>query len=500
MTKVKLPNYFLMQDPEVMWSLWQGQRWQGETSRHQRGARVHQRRPQAHREAQVPLHIHLTHRCPAAAPSRAHRGESHTKHPLTPDKTEESGQYRKLQPLDFLTYDMIPTSTAELVFKIHFTLSSSVQHRVENGVSTPSQPTTDLGFHPQAMERAHHTSNPSYPALNTPSSYIESNSSTPSYPGTTTPSLSYLGSNTPLGSCVTSEPSPLPSEPSQIAISHGSPRTEHQVHVVDQPNLKAIQQCSSLHQGQDVPRIGQQISATNGFDHGKEAPGGSPLLGQHLSKGAQGSPVLLRQASLGQGSHQSPVLSRQPPIGQPVHNSPVLSRHPAVTQPQANAVLIPHASILQVSQRSPSLDRHPMHSGYTTPDERHGNLSRQSSSSGYQGPPTPTFPISPAAYQDDRIMGMGVGFRQGSPAPGVQPQLPEKRRMSSGDKPNGMLSYGTMNGRIRSPASGGSTPSYFHTLSDFSRFNIPGKSVASLHMGVIFLKCVVHVLYFRTFA
>uniref|UniRef100_A0A674N5K7 Tensin 1 n=1 Tax=Takifugu rubripes TaxID=31033 RepID=A0A674N5K7_TAKRU len=243
--------------------------------------------------------------------------------------------------------------------------------------------------------------------------------------------------------------------------------------------IQTIQQCSSVHQGQDVPRTGQQMSATNGFDLGVEALGGSPILGQRLSKGAQGSPVLSRQTSLGQGSQQSPVLNRQPPLGQPVHGSPVLSRHPSVTQPQAHAVLIPHASILQVSQRSPSLDRHPMHSGYTTPDERHGNLSRQSSSSGYQGPPTPTFPISPAAYQDDRIMGMGVGFRQGSPAPVVQPQLPEKRRMSSGDKPNGTLSYGTMNGRIRSPASGGSTPSYFHTLSDFSRFNIADGSPES---------------------
>lgn len=130
-----------------------------------------------------------------------------------------------------------------------------------------------------------------------------------------------------------------------------------------------------------------------------------------------------------------------------------------------------HSSMTQVSQRSPTLDVHPMHSGYTTPDERHGNLSRQSSSSGYQGPPTPCFPVSPTPYQDERVIGTGVGFRQGSPSPGVQPQLPEKRRMSSGDRPNGGLSYGTLNGRIRSPASGGSTPSYFHTLSDFSRFN-----------------------------
>lgn len=342
------------------------------------------------------------------------------------------------------------------------------------------------------MESAHHTSNPPFQGLNTPasSSCVDSNSITPSYPGTTTPSLSYLSSNTQLGRCVTSEPSPLPSEPSQIMISYGSPRTEHQIHVVDPANLKAIQQCSSVHQGQDVPRTGQQISATNGFDLGLEALGSS----RHLSKGAQGSPVLSRQPSLGQGSQQSPVLNRQPALGQPLQSSPGLSRHPSVTQPQGNAVLIPHASVLQVSQRSPSLDRHPMHSGYTTPDERHGNLSRQSSSSGYQGPPTPTFPVSPAAYQDDRIMGMGVGFRQGSPAPGFQPQLPEKRRMSSGDKPNGMVSYGTMNGRIRSPASGGSTPSYFHTLSDFSRFNIPGKCV-----GKVFFLSVLAMLCFRAF-
>ncbi|MEQ2168316.1 hypothetical protein GOODEAATRI_013058 [Goodea atripinnis] len=110
-----------------------------------------------------------------------------------------------------------------------------------------------------------------------------------------------------------------------------------------------------------------------------------------------------------------------------------------------------------------------MHSGYTTPDERHGNLSRQSSSSGYQGPPTPSFPISSAGYPDG---GIGISFRQGSPAPGFQPQLPEKRRMSSGDRPNGALSYGTLNGKIMSPVSGGSTSGYFHTLSDFSRFNM----------------------------
>lgn len=74
---------------------------------------------------------------------------------------------------------------------------------------------------------------------------------------------------------------------------------------------------------------------------------------------------------------------------------------------------------------------------------------------------------------------MGMGFRQGSPAPSFQPQLPEKRRMSSGDRPNGALSYGTMNGKIASPMSAGTTPGYFHTLSDFSRFNMPDGSPES---------------------
>lgn len=346
------------------------------------------------------------------------------------------------------------------------------------------------------MESVHHTSNPPYQGLNTRSSslsFVDSNSSTPSYPGTTTPSLPYLSSNTQLERCATSEPSPLPTETLPLTISHGRPRTEHQIHVVDPPNLKAVQQCSNVHQGQEVPRIGHPILSTNGL--GLEALGGSPVLGRHLPKGAQGSPVLSRQPSLGQGSQQSPFLVRKPAVGQPGQSSPGLSRHPSVTQPQGNAVLVPHALVLQVSQRSPSLDRHPMHSGYTTPDERHGNLSRQSSLSGYQGPPTPTFPVSPAAYQDDRTMGYGMGFHQGSPAPGFQPQLPEKRRMSSGDKPNGTVSYGTMNGRIRSPASGGSTPSYFHTLSDFSRFNIPGKYVELLHMERFFCVYIVHVLF-----
>uniref|UniRef100_A0A8C4ZPE1 Tensin 1 n=1 Tax=Gadus morhua TaxID=8049 RepID=A0A8C4ZPE1_GADMO len=220
------------------------------------------------------------------------------------------------------------------------------------------------------------------------------------------------------------------------------------------------------------PHLGRQPLPCSGFEApGLQGPlgpgGGSPVLARRPSQGGQSSPVLIRQSSLGPGSQRSPVLSRQPGAAAAHQGSPVLPRH---------------ASASQASQRSPSLDRHPLHSGYTTPDERHGNLSRQSSSSGYQGPPTPSFPVSPAGYLDGGALG---GFRQGSPAPGFQPQLPEKRRMSSGERPaNGALSYGTLNGKMSSSSSsplsgGGGTPGYFHTLPDFSKFNMPDGSPES---------------------
>ncbi len=264
------------------------------------------------------------------------------------------------------------------------------------------------------------------------------------------------------------------SEPSQITLSHGSPHAQHRTNILNHPTQNAILQQRPI-ANQDGSIMVQQTSPANGFEAGMAGVSGSPILVRRLSQGAQNSPVLSRQASLGQGSQRSPVLSRQPSLGQPMQTSPVLSRQPSITHPQGSPILGHHPSVSQVSQRSPSLDRHPMHSGYTTPDERHGNLSRQSSSSGYQGPPTPSFPVSPAGYQDGGMMGVSVGLRQGSPAPGFQPQLPEKRRMSSGDRPNGALSYGTLNGKMMSPVTGGSNPSYFHTLSDFSRFNMPGK-------------------------
>ncbi|XP_031730863.1 tensin-1 isoform X4 [Anarrhichthys ocellatus] len=395
---------------------------------------------------------------------------------------EQSTSPRSLSPLGETTAQQrIPSPTSHT---LNPPLSSSSPIQSSQGdhpssVSTPSQPTTDSGFRSQATESAYPTPTPSYQALNTPtSSYLDSSSPTSSYFGTTTPTLSYLGPNTLLGSYVASDISPPTLEPSQTTLSHGSPHAQHRTNILGSTYNPLLQQRSCAIQEGSI--MGQQTSPANGFDVGMVGLSGSPILGRRPSQGAQSSPVQSsKQASLGQGSQRSPVLSRQPSLGQPMQSSPVLSRQPSITHPQGSPVLGRHPSVSQVSQRSPSLDRHPMHSGYTTPDERHGNLSRQSSSSGYQGPPTPSFPISPAGYQDGGMMGMGIGFRQGSPVPGFQPQLPEKRRMSSGDRPNGALSYGTLNGKIMSPMSGGSNPGYFHTLSDFSRFNMSDGSPES---------------------
>ncbi|XP_054827367.1 tensin-1 isoform X5 [Eublepharis macularius] len=134
---------------------------------------------------------------------------------------------------------------------------------------------------------------------------------------------------------------------------------------------------------------------------------------------------------------------------------------------------------------SPSLDRHIIY-GYPTPEEKRPTLSRQSSASGFQAPSTPSFPVSPAYYHgissphssspDSAI------YRQGSPTP-PQPVLPEKRRMSSGDRSNSLPNYATVNGKTSSPISSGmSSPSsgssmaFHHTLPDFSKFSMPDSS------------------------
>ncbi|XP_061774373.1 tensin-1 isoform X4 [Nerophis ophidion] len=356
--------------------------------------------------------------------------------------------------------------------------SQGVIASAESSISTPSQSTTDSSFQTQAAVTAYPTPTSSYQALiSTNSSHLDSIPPTSSFQGITSPTLSNLCPNTQSRSYVAPD-SGLSTwiEPSKTIVSHGSPQLQQRTNNRTFTDNALFQKHPSAYQEGSFG--GQQMSQVNGFETGVLGSNGSPILGRHQFQGNQINQVLNRQDSMEQKSQQSPILSRKPSLGQPMQSSPVLSRHPSVSQSHGSPVLGRHPSVSQMSQRSPSLDRHPMHSGYTTPDERYGNLSRQSSSSGYQGPSTPSYPVSPAVYQEGGMTGMGLGFRQGSASPGFQPQLPEKRRMSSGDRPNGSVSYSSLNGKM-STMSGGSTPSYFHTLSDFSRFNMPDGSTDS---------------------
>ncbi|XP_032620304.1 tensin-1 isoform X4 [Chelonoidis abingdonii] len=133
---------------------------------------------------------------------------------------------------------------------------------------------------------------------------------------------------------------------------------------------------------------------------------------------------------------------------------------------------------------SPSLGRHIMY-GYSAPEEQRPTLSRQSSASGYQPPSTPSFPVSPAYYpglsSPQSSSPDSATYRQGSPT--LQPVLPEKRRMSAGERSNSLPNYATVNGKISSPVSSGmSSPSsgssvaYPHTLPDFSKLSLPDSS------------------------
>lgn len=328
--------------------------------------------------------------------------------------------------------------------------------------------------------------------------------SMPSQSMSYTPTLSHPSYSIPLtGSYFGPDLSPSPPEPIQVNAmgvqpALGSPDTRHRNMSTNTSPSPVLQNRLA---NQDNPLLDQQSSPPNGYQPGvssspilirhgmvSQATQSSPMLSRQMpnSQGTQSSPTLGRQAfqssppmgyqpslvqSVVQPNQSSPVLSRQPSTSQATQSSPVLSRQASLTHPgQGSPILGRHPSMSQVSHGSPSLDRHPMYSGYTTPDERHGALSRQSSSSGYHPPSTPSFPVSPAGYPDS------LAFRQGSP--GLQPQLPEKRRMSSGERPNGSLSYGTLNGKVSSPmSSGGSTPSvhFFHTLPDFSKLNMCGK-------------------------
>ncbi|KAL1770535.1 tensin-1 isoform X2 [Sigmodon hispidus] len=206
---------------------------------------------------------------------------------------------------------------------------------------------------------------------------------------------------------------------------------------------------------------------------------GSPSLGRH--------PV---------GSHQVPGLHSSVAT---TPGSPSMGRHPGAHQGNlasslhGNAVISPGSPSLgrhmsgsgSVVPGSPSLDRHAAYGGYSTPEDRRPTLSRQSSASGYQAPSTPSFPVSPAYYPGLSSPATSpspdsAAFRQGSPTPA----LPEKRRMSMGDRAGSLPNYATISGKVSSSPiangmsspSGSSMVSFSHTLPDFSKYSIPDNS------------------------
>ncbi|XP_074884788.1 tensin-1 isoform X15 [Buteo buteo] len=160
--------------------------------------------------------------------------------------------------------------------------------------------------------------------------------------------------------------------------------------------------------------------------------------------------------------------------------SPGLGRH-AVTA-HGNLVATPGSPSLARHQATAAVPPSSPLYGYPSPEERRPTLSRQSSSSGYQPPSTPSFPVSPAYYPGTSTPHSSspdsAAYRQGSPTP--QPALPEKRRMSAGDRSNSLPNYATINGKASSPLSsgmsspsGGSAVTFSHTLPDFSKFSMP---------------------------
>ncbi|XP_040295442.1 tensin-1 isoform X15 [Bufo bufo] len=222
----------------------------------------------------------------------------------------------------------------------------------------------------------------------------------------------------------------------------GMPMAGHVVHGSPQP----------LHRTVGTNTVGTNTPPSPGFARRVVTP---------TMSNASGSPSM--------GRHPFPAHSG----GAAIPGSPSLTRHQAVMTGSS-----------PVTPGSPSMERHVIY-GFSAPEERRPTLSRQSSASGYQAPATPSFPVSPAYYQ-------GIGspsssspdstlYRQGSPV--QQPLLPEKRRMSSGDRSNSLPNYSTLNGKASSPMSsgmsspsGGSTMAFTHTLPDFSKFSMPDGS------------------------
>ncbi|XP_074169132.1 tensin-1 isoform X12 [Rhinolophus sinicus] len=370
----------------------------------------------------------------------------------------------------------------------------------DQGPRTPTQPLLDSGFRSGSLGQPSPSAQRSYQSSPLPT--VGSSYSSPDYslqqfsspesqarsqfpvagvhmvPGSPQARHRTVGTNTPpspgFGGRAVNPGMAAPGSPS---LSHrqamGPPGTGLHGNAVSSPQSSAATTPGS-------PSLGRHPGAhqPSGLHTSVATTPGSPSRGQH--PGAH-------QAS---GLHGNVVTTP---------GSPSLGRHPGA--PQGNLASSLHGNTIaspgspslgrhlggsgSVVPGSPSLDRHVAYGGYSTPEDRRPTLSRQSSASGYQAPSTPSFPVSPAYYPGlssptTSPSPDSAAFRQGSPTPA----LPEKRRMSMGDRAGSLPNYATVNGKVSSSPvasgmsspSGGSTVSFSHTLPDFSKYSMPDNS------------------------
>ncbi|XP_077011199.1 tensin-1 isoform X5 [Tamandua tetradactyla] len=326
----------------------------------------------------------------------------------------------------------------------------------DQGPRTPTQPLLDSGFRSGSLGQPSPSAQRSYQS-SSPLPMTGSSYSSPEY------SLQQFNS------------SPESQARSQFSVAGvhtvpGSPQTRHRTVGTNTP---------------PSPGFGRRA-----VNPGMAAPG-SPSLSHRQVMGPHGK--------VGPGFHGNIVASPQSSAAT-TPGSPSLGRHPAGAHQgnlasglHGNAIASPGSPSLgrhlggsgSVVPGSPSLDRHVAYGGYSTPEDRRPTLSRQSSASGYQAPSTPSFPVSPAYYPGLSSPATSpspdsAAFRQGSPTPA----LPEKRRMSVGDRAGSLPNYATINGKVSSSPvasgmsspSGGSTVSFSHTLPDFSKYSMPDNS------------------------
>ncbi|ELK17224.1 Tensin-1 [Pteropus alecto] len=346
----------------------------------------------------------------------------------------------------------------------------------DQGPRTPTQPLLDSGFRSGSLsqpspsaQRSYQSSSPlpavgssysshdySLQQFNSPESQARAQFAVPSVhtvPGSPQARQRTVGTNTP--------PSPgfgrRAINPSMAAP--GSPSLSHR---------QVMGPSGAGFHGNTVSSPQSSAATTPGSPSRGQHPGAHQASGLHGSVvTTPGSPSLGRHPGTHQGN-LAPSLHGNT-IASP--GSPSLGRHLG-----GSGSVVPG---------SPSLDRHVAYGGYSTPEDRRPTLSRQSSASGYQAPSTPSFPVSSAYYPGLSSPATSpspdsAAFRQGSPTPA----LPEKRRMSMGDRAGSLPNYATINGKVSSSPvasgmsspSGSSTVSFSHTLPDFSKYSMPDNS------------------------